>query len=202
MKVRGMLLAENNVINGRSQRELEYTFLGLIKDFNELDRASRSEDYEQWTMTTNDSMNKGEVSGTVRVRSVNSSKFSMTVKHRQRSKTMANESMETEVPITRDMFDSFKRLAPMGLVKTRYFFPIEGTDLEWELDVFTMPDGDSYEWCMLDLEVKGELDEIPDPPIELIEFINTKKKSAKDFVDGIMSKVQFRNYDNILPMRR
>jgi CYTH domain-containing protein len=200
--IKGMLLGENNVINGKSQRELEYTFLGWIKDFTQLEKATKVEEYEQWWFTTDGSRNKGTTSGTIRVRSIDNKNFSMTVKHKQHSKSMANESKETEVPITKDMFDSFKKLSPLGVYKTRHFFPIEGTDLTWELDVFTMPNGDVSEWCMIDLEVKGELEKIPEPPIDLEEFFNTKDRSTKSFVDMMMNKMLVRNSDSILPLRR
>jgi hypothetical protein len=159
------------------------------------------EEYEQWEISTDDSRNKGERSGTIRVRSINKREFVMAVKERERTKTMANSCLETEVPITKDMFEAFKKLAPVGLVKTRYTFPTEGK-YKWELDIFTLESGDVYDWCQMDLEVKGELDEMPPFPVGIGEAINAKDRRYKEAVNQIFSRPKIHNGDNILPIRR
>jgi CYTH domain-containing protein len=198
-----MLLSENAVVTGKSQTELEYTFVGFIQNFHAIEQAAtKVEEYSQWWMSTDDKRNNGNNSGTFRVRSINNREFTMTIKERSRTTGKANSAKETEVPITKDMFESFKRLAPLGLNKTRYTIPIPKSRYVWEIDVFTNDLGNVYDWCKMDLEVRSELDEIPAPPEGIGEMINTKERRYKDAVDQILGKPVIHNRDSILPLQR
>lgn len=200
----GEVLLENNAVTGKKQQELEYTFIGLITDFNQLENASKVEEYEQWWFSTDDSKNKGAISGTIRVRSIDRKKYTMAIKERERSKTAAHSAMETETEISKDMFESFKKLSPLGIIKTRYSFPIQNSPYTWEVDVYTLEDGDTYDWAKIDLEVKKPIadDKFPPPPIDFGEFLNTKEKYAKPFIDKILNRPVIHNRDSILPVQR
>jgi CYTH domain-containing protein len=201
--IKGMLLGENNVVNGKSQKELEYTFVGYIDDLDTIvSNASHVEIYEQWWMSTDDSRNTGKMSGTFRVRSINNKKYTMTIKERSRNSGGAHEAVETEVTISKDMFESFKKLAPMGIMKTRYSFPIPNSNYTWEIDVFTLESGDVYDWCKMDLEVKNELKSIPEAPKGISQVVDTKDRSYKKEVDRILQKPVIHRDDSILPLQR
>jgi CYTH domain-containing protein len=197
-----MLLTENNEVNGKSQKELEYTFVGYIDDLQSIiDNASSVEEYEQWWMSTDDKRNEGDVSGTFRVRSIDRKEFTMTIKERFNSAKF-HSSTETEVKISKDMFESFKRLAPMGIIKTRYSYPIPNTKYTWEIDVYTLESGDIYDWVKLDLEVKGELKSIPSFPPGIGEAIDTKERRHREATNKILNKPIIHRKDSILPLQK
>ncbi|MOA21893.1 hypothetical protein D3C78_1424110 [compost metagenome] len=78
---------------------------------------------------------------------------------------------EVEQVCTKDYFELFRLFADKGLNKTRYFFPIEDTDLKWEVDVYTTQSGERHAWIKIDLEVKTKETELPKFPFALKEVI-------------------------------
>jgi hypothetical protein len=76
------------------------------------------------------------------------------------------------MPSNKDMFTAFKFLGGAGMRKDRFTFPIIGTDLKWEVDMFPKADGSGYhEWCKIDLEVRDRSQPIPEFPIALTDVI-------------------------------
>jgi hypothetical protein len=70
---------------------------------------------------------------------------------------------ETENYSSRSAFLQYVSASARGMVKRRYVIPLEGTPLEWEIDLFYRPidkrAGDKeidlfYPWCKIDLEAK------------------------------------------------
>jgi hypothetical protein len=80
------------------------------------------------------------------------------------------DRLEVPVPCTVDMFDLIKRGAEMGMVKDRYHFPVEGTSLVYEVDMFILADGTYAPWAKIDLE--GCTGEMPPLPIKVDERID------------------------------
>ena len=72
---------------------------------------------------------------------------------------------------TKELFEQFKLLAPDGFRKRRCRFPVTGTDLVWEVDLFYDHNGNPVDWVKLDLEVPEPLDSIPEFPITYSQAI-------------------------------
>jgi hypothetical protein len=82
------------------------------------------------------------------------------------------DKIELPLPSNVDEFTVFKFLAPQGMRKTRFTFPIIGTNLKWEIDMFPKQDGEGFhEWCKIDLEVQDRNQPIPEFPIPLDDVI-------------------------------
>jgi hypothetical protein len=60
------------------------------------------------------------------------------------------------------------------MIKDRYFFPVDGSDLVWEVDMFLKPEGGYFDWCKIDLEVTNREDPIPPLPIEFANIITNQ----------------------------
>lgn len=105
-----------------------------------------------------------------------------------------DSNMEYTIPIDAEYFEAFKKICSSGMIKTRYTFPIEKvvlagiddghTDLSfpvkkkdacYEVDVFSSPEGDTYSWCKIDLE----LDAITDIAFDHISDDTKLKITAK-----------------------
>lgn len=156
-------LAEN--ANGQVQQEIEYTFFVKVPNFDFLEQANGQEKQEQWESYRD----KGEGRfAQCRVRAIDDSTFHACVKAKRPGEL---GKKEVEQVCTSDYFHIFKEFADKGLNKVRYFFPIEGSDLRWEVDVYTTQAGERHPWVKLDLEVKEKLEEIPAFPVESEERI-------------------------------
>lgn len=154
--------------------ELEHCWFAKIVDVSELDRAATVQQHEQWTARCEQGTDLN-YSGCVRVRKVVSGGetfYIMTVKNFQDGKLGC---LETEFEVNESVFNSIKRISPKGMHKTRYSFPIDGTNYCWEIDVFDCVDGS---WVKVDLEVDDVNFKIPPFPIQLENILdeNTDKK--------------------------
>lgn len=195
-------LNENNVVNGKTQAEREYVFFGRIKDFRQLDRASKVDEYHQWSIDTdNNKKGKDETKGSIRVRSVNDKVYILTVKNKGLGKDGSLLDMETETHVTKDMFNSFRALAVTGSHKFRYSFPTDG-GLTWEIDVYVTENGDLWDWVKIDLESPRALSKFPEFPIDLDPVVDSRdKKNGREASRMVFSKGLYTNPDSILPIR-
>lgn len=171
--------------DGQTVKEREYEIYGRVDDLAAMQAGARGKEYqEQWGMPCDFGKDAG-IFGSIRVRMTREGegedapvKYEQTIKEKQ-----PDGSDENEIEIGEPTFRIFSRLVPNGLVKTRYFFPLEGTEHELQVDVFNDADGKQCNVVKIDLEVPEGVSvaEIKIPfKIEITRVIKPGKKSAED----------------------
>lgn len=175
----------NEDINGKPEQEIEYTFYGKIKSLQQLEGAKEIEEHEQWQVPL---ANK-DCGVKQRIREVNGIRWLLT------TKTVIPGQLGSEectVDITKEMFARMRQAGKNGYKKTRYVFPIFGSDKKWEIDVFVDKQGSKSLWVKIDLEVSGQADKIPDFPFELDDIIirqeHEQTPEEARFIDGLWSE--------------
>ena len=148
--------------------ELEHCWYGQLDDVSQLDTAASSEYQEQWNVKSK--VEDSKYGGSIRVRksvryttgdrSLGVKSYMLCIKAFEHDKIGV---LENEFEINEETFEQFRRIAESGMRKTRYTFPIEGTDYAFEVDV---SEGDSG-WVKVDLEVDDPKYLIPEFPIRL-----------------------------------
>lgn len=159
---RTMRIALEDLENGEVSREKEYVWYGRLANPEELKKAIGHETQKQSSVKA-----KG---GTIRVRetvAMGQLRFTLTGK----AYVGRGDAKEVSMPASEDMYEVFKAIAGESMDKIRYTYPIEGTDLKWEVDVFIDLHGNPKEWVKIDLEVPEETSEWPPLPITLSDMI-------------------------------
>lgn len=152
--------------------ELEYIFFLKLEDFEQLKKAKSKESQEQWSVLFREERELLETSVRVRRSVVDASEtFTLTSKINIAG---IDGKWELEQNVDRFHFDEMKRVAKEGLSKERHFFPVDGTSLVWEVDVFYDSNGDPVEWVKLDLEVPQRLERLPEFPLEHTDSMVTQ----------------------------
>lgn len=206
MKVFGVSLEEVATV-AKASSECEYEIYGTLADMSVLASAARSELQEQWGLPV-EKVQANAASGSLRVRLTTISgkpQYNFTSKVKR-----DNDNSELEFETNEELFKHFKLFATQGMIKTRYFFPVEGGDFVYEVDVFTNPDGTPNPRVKIDLEIQGQggIDSLPDFPFELndITVIPPGRKSAehlafvRDLYDNHYTmKNQFINAIPVIP---
>ncbi|MNO14079.1 hypothetical protein D3C76_37200 [compost metagenome] len=176
-------MESDGAAQGQTVKEREYEIYGKVDDLAAMKAgASRYEYQEQWGMPADFGKDAG-IFGSIRVRMTREnddgeSKYTQTIKEKQ-----PDGSDENEIEIGESTFSIFSRLVPNGLLKTRYFFPLAGTEFELQVDVFNQPDGKQCNVVKIDLEVPEgvTVGEIKIPfKIEVTKVIRPGKKSSDD----------------------
>lgn len=171
INARNSRTALEEVSDGKAVKEIEHTFYARLVNPDDLLQAAGKEHQEQWEIKI-DKSDKNASKGSIRIRK--------TVKENSEPEYVittkvpvpgTNDKIETPVPTTEGQFKSFKVMAESGMIKDRFFFPVDGSDLVWEIDMFLKPEGGYFEWCKIDLEVKSREDQIPPLPIEFAGII-------------------------------
>lgn len=167
-------LAMEEIANGQPVNEIEHTFYARVVSPSDLERAASKENQEQWEIRIEKTDgNAGK--GSMRVRKTWAEGQEAEASYVRTSKVVMNsknDKIELPMPSNKDEFTVFKFLAAQGMRKVRYTFPIIGTDLKWEIDMFPKADGEGFhEWCKIDLEVKNREQPIPEFPIPLEDVI-------------------------------
>ena len=171
--------------DGQKRQELEYTFYGKLDDFSilESDIVSGKEEQEQYHIPL-DHDNIG-----MRLRRINITNYVMTVKAKREG---VKGKEEVEQDISEDTYNLLRETATAGYRKTRYIIPVEGTDLKWEVDVFTDMVEQRHPWVKLDLEVSSPDEQLPDLPFPMSEKIvaqgDRKTEEEQAFLDGLWVK--------------
>ena len=149
--------------------EQEYVFYVRITNFKQLENAAHAEKHEQWQIKI-PSTDENAGSGSIRARKVTSADGTISYELTTKSKTKKG-NIETTIPTTEENFTQIAFMADSGMRKDRYTFPVENTDLKFEIDVY--PDGKAgyYTWAKIDLEVKSPLSSFPELPIQVEEII-------------------------------
>lgn len=177
--------------DGQTKAEKEVVTYGKIVDFDDLKKADRSEHQEQWELRTKDDSHK--YNGCIRIRCIDKKQYILTTKTYQAEK---GDLMETEVELDAktgvNILEEFKKLSNGGMIKTRYFFKVAGSDLVWEVDVYYDEKGNPREWCKIDLEVTDLRHKRPELPIRLSQAreIPPKSRTESDqrFVERLMNR--------------
>lgn len=139
--------------DGVTKVEKEIEIYGTMRNMDDLDGATGWEIQEQWGLYVpgcDDNAGSGNVRIRMSQRPTGEPKYVLTTK----VKASAG-NLECELATSPDMFQLFKILASAGLRKKRYYFPIAGTEMEFEVDVFTGPTGAPVPHVKIDLELRG-----------------------------------------------
>lgn len=170
--------------DGKTQVEKEIEIYGTMRNMNDLDAATGWEIQEQWGLYVPGS-DENAGSGNVRVRmsqrNTGEPVYVLTTKVKA-----PNGNLECEAPSSVDMFTLFKVLASSGLRKKRYFFPLPGTDMEFEVDVFCGPTGAPVPHVKIDLELRNPPEGFDFSSVKLpfemtdIRIISPGRKSDED----------------------
>lgn len=158
------------MVDGKVTTETEIILYGRLTDTEQLKQANSCEQQEQWSiLMKGDVDGKGKGSVRVRMSKVDGSeaKYVQTIK----VKRSEHSSLEVENETTKDAFEMIKFLSDAGMIKDRYRFEIEGSQLVWEVDVFKKDDGSYHEWVKIDLETDTPDAALPELPIEFAELI-------------------------------
>lgn len=181
------IVSMEDIIDGKTRRELEYTFYAKVKNMADLEKAQTKEKHEQWNIPLDTDSNVR-----LRIRLIDDRRHTMTTK--VFSTGMAG-AMETPVDISKDSFNALRMAGKDGYIKTRYTFTIPNSSLVWEVDVFLDAMGKPHPWVKIDLEVQNEKDPVPEFPIALEEVImnNSNTQTAKEiaFVESLWQKHWF-----------
>lgn len=148
--------------NGVAAREKEYVWYGKLVDTADLAKAAGQELQRQSAIKRD--------GGQIRVRETISNgviEYTLTAKHY----VGRGDASEVTVAGSKDLADVFRGIAGESMDKLRYTFPIEGTDLKWEVDVFIDLEGNYKGWVKIDLEVPGVITEFPPLPVRLSDII-------------------------------
>lgn len=166
--------------------EIEYIFFIKVDNFDELLKfAKRKEEQEQWSFL----LTKDKLENAVRARKKISDGE---ISYELCSKIYIpgiDGKWEVEQDCERMHFDIVKENAEFGMIKDRYYFPIDGTDMVWELDVFKDKDGNYVPWIKVDLEVEQRLDKIPEMPIHYVECVMNQPGQRTKEEDELVSKL-------------
>jgi hypothetical protein len=169
--------------DGTVQQEIEYAFFARVDSWEWLEQATRQEKQEQWESYRD----RGEGAfAQARVRATDDKTYEMCVKTKDPSEL---GKKEVEQICSKDFFEQFRFFADKGLNKTRYIFDIEGTDLKWEVDVYTTQSGERHPWIKIDLEVKSKETELPKFPFPLKEVIVNQPAQRTDEEKAQISKL-------------
>lgn len=164
-------MALEELVDGKPVREIEHTIYARVVSMSELENASSMEMQEQWEIRV-PKTEKNAGKGSFRIRKTQlkdgDPTYALTTKI---SASKDGDKIELAIPTNADNFEQFKFLSEQGMIKHRYHFPVEGTDLIWEIDMFPKEDGTYHEWCKIDLEVKDRDAPIPTFPIDLADVI-------------------------------
>lgn len=152
--------------------ETEHVFYVFINNFDQLKSATSKIHQEQWEVKL-PRTEKNATSGSLRVRKV--VEEGQPVQYCLTTKLLLNEDGDKDEVTTEtsaDMFTHLAFLSPGGMIKDRYTFPIEGSELVWEVDMFLKPDGTYHNWAKIDLEVKDRNEPIPEQfPVQFSQII-------------------------------
>jgi len=179
--------------DGKQTKEIEHVVYLLMSDIGELQKAESMEHQEQWDIRIpKTDGNAGQ--GNVRIRKIwttdEDARYELTTKVRQNKD---GDKIEVTVPTTEDNFQQFRFLAEKGLVKDRYHFPVIGTTLIWEVDVFKDANGRIIPWVKIDLEVPDRHTQLPELPLNFAEII--MPKGFNDMTEDVREKKIQELYD-------
>lgn len=162
----GRNVSTEGFVDGVAHPEIELTIYAEMTNIDNLKAAAEQAEFEQWNLPQSENP---ECKTKTRIRSINDRRWILTTK--TKPNTSADGVIEVECDISRDLFSALKTTGHQGYRKTRYFFPIPNTGLQWEVDVFRGMDGSLHPWVKLDLEVPSLDVELPPWPFPLRSMV-------------------------------
>lgn len=177
--------------DGQTRAEKEIVTYGKIVDFDDLSKADRKEEQEQWEIRSKDE--KNQYSGCVRIRCLDGKSYILTTKtFRQDRGDLMETEMELPASVGVNMLKEFSKLSSGGMIKTRYFFDVPDSDLVWEVDVYYDEAKKPRQWCKIDLEVPDLRIKRPALPIRLKDAQEMPGKNRTEthqrFIERMMDK--------------
>lgn len=187
-------LSQEAVEADGTAHEIEHVWYAKLSDFEQLSNAVRSEHHEQceyWTFNKN-----GDRTGMFRSREIDRGES-----HVATIKSFSSDhvgAMETNLIGHKEMHVAICNIAQRKFRKVRYVFPVtvshqgENVELNWEVDLFMLPDGENHPWVKIDLEVPSA--DVPPPtkfPIQFDEIFNAHAElndEQRAVIDTIFSK--------------
>lgn len=113
------------------------------------------------------------IGGMIRVREITDYESNVTYELtlKQSHSEEGKEFTETMIPATKDLFVQMAGLADDMVTKHRYYIPVAGSDMVWEVELAPNGEGGYHQWARMEIEVTN-LDEplpvIPFPTEEII----------------------------------
>lgn len=172
-------------------KETELCFYALVTNPDGFEQAVSQEiqeQYEHVVMTPDGKKNKQRIRATTRNGDVS---YEETIKLYSADEAVLLSAHEPSVPITKDYFDSWKKLfSPKGVNKIRYIFISKEVELEaegqtvklpevkYEVDIMLNADGKRSRWCKIDIEIDGILAYLKEHHPEITKFDTTVKLSS------------------------
>ncbi|HEX9137649.1 MAG TPA: hypothetical protein VF905_12000 [Nitrospirota bacterium] len=191
-EMRSMVSNEAEDTSGRTSAEIERVIYARVTDFKFLERAAGAERQEQWSIKI-PKTDENAGSGSIRVRKVtNLREPGAAIQYVLTSKLdvgAGGSSAETSEQSSIDQFNVFKYLANKGMLKDRYVFPIEGSDLNWEVDCFPKPGELYFEWVKIDLEKWPSGKELPPLPFAAAEMMDGDKTNQNEETKAKISRL-------------
>lgn len=199
MKTLRKAFAKEEHSDGVQRKEVEQELLVRVVDLTELDKAQKTEFHEQWEI----SVPKSEGNATSLRSRIRKTLTALTESpvYVHTTKTKEENSSwndEVSIPTTEPHFNQYRAAAESGMIKERFFFPIEnqaeGTEpLVWELDMYPIDHTEPFDrkykqWARLEIENIPEGTALPELPIAVAEVIiisdsNTPEEKEKiDFL--------------------
>ncbi len=172
--------------------EIEYDFYIKVDDFDQLASAKSMVEQEQWNIP----FIKTSITAEVRVRKCvcpTGTTFELTNKINIDG---LDGKWELERDIERHHFEEIKALSKQGMTKNRYYYPINGTDMVWEVDVFFDDKGKPIPWVKIDLEVHSRLSaaDIPPLPITGSQVIMAQRGERTAEEEALVNKLYKQTY--------
>lgn len=170
--------------------ELEHCWYGQLVDRTELEAAATVESQEQWQVKSH--VEDCQYGGSIRVRKTvrgDMTSYMLCIKAFEQGKLGV---LENEFEINEGTFEQFKRIAESGMIKTRYTFPIEGTQYAFEVDL--PPDQEDDAWVKIDLEIDDPKYPIPEMPIQLKGLVKDVKSTRSPEQEKLIKAVQSRYF--------
>lgn len=171
--------------DAKTEVELEHTWYGQMTDLKELEKATSVTKQEQWSVPAKPE--DCRYGGSIRVRKSvcnGETSFMMCLKAFEKGK---QGCLENEFEINAATFEQFRRVSDSGMIKTRYTFPIEGTDFAFEVDVYPETD-----WVKIDLEVNDPKFAIPEMPVAIKGLIKDnpmqRTPEQEKLIDELMKR--------------
>jgi hypothetical protein len=202
-------------LEGATEKEIEFDFYAILADWRELNKASGFEQQEQWVMGAPEPADGSK--GFLRVRKTIQGRDGMP----EYVFAIKNKTDKTETPqvTTVDVFTQFQRLSSEGQMKDRYFFPVPGTALKFEVDCFLLPEVQHlrrkgawnrgvqyYPWVKIDLEIPpGENKatfKVPEFPFEVERVIMAPYGHRPADEEKIVSELYKKHYVALNPFAK
>ena len=198
MKTLQRAFAPEEHSDGNKPKEVEREIIVRLIDISELDKAEKSEFHEQWEIKVPQTENNvTSVRSRIRKTTVSLTEAPVYVHTTKTKSESQSYNDEVSIPTTEPHFKQYQAGAETGMIKERFFFPVnteqESSGLIWELDMYPIDPDNPFErkykqWARLEIENVEEGMALPDLPIAVDEVIiigpdNTPEEKEKiDFI--------------------